>query len=104
MVTRILCGEFADGDELPSVRSMSRQMRAHHETIRKAYDSLAGLGVVVKYPRQAACVAEGASEKLRQVELAAFKTEELPAIAERMRLLGLDPDGLKVLLDSHLTG
>jgi len=56
---KILCGELAGGERLPSVRSLARRLRVHANTISAAYQELeaagqlelkAGSGVFVKAP------------------------------------------------------
>jgi DNA-binding transcriptional regulator YhcF (GntR family) len=94
---RILSGEYADGDELPSVRHLATERQAHHGTIRKAYDSLASEGVVTKRHGLNACVAEGGGAKLRSALRKEFIQGELPALVATMELLGFDWNDLKTL-------
>jgi GntR family transcriptional regulator len=101
MVESILTGEYAEGDELPSVRSLSTKLGAYHATIRKAYDDLAADGVISKRTGQPAVVAAGARERLNSLERDRFFANELPSFQARMKLLGLDWDDLRERAELH---
>ncbi|NTZ42047.1 GntR family transcriptional regulator [Altererythrobacter sp. SALINAS58] len=85
----IISGEYNDGDTLPSVRSCAKERRAHHDTVRKAYDTLAAEGVITKRRGLSPVVACGGTDKLLLLAKSAFLGEQLPAFAAQMRLLGL---------------
>ncbi|MCB9891457.1 MAG: GntR family transcriptional regulator [Planctomycetes bacterium] len=60
-------GELADGDRLPSVRDLARQVAVNPNTVQKAYDSLHTEGVIVR--RQGAgCFVSGRPALLRDDE------------------------------------
>ncbi len=86
----ILDGKVADGDPLPSVRSLATQHGANPLTVAKAYQTFQDEGLIVVKRGVGMFVAEGATARLRTAERKEFLEERWPAIAEKIRRLGLD--------------
>lgn len=85
----IIRDRLADGDELPSVRAVVNEWRAHHTTVRKAYDALAAEGIIMKRSGQRPIVAKDAAEKIRLSQRREFLELELPKLLMRMKELDL---------------
>jgi len=87
----MLDGTYADGDSLPSVRSLAAQHGANPLTVAKAYQTFQDEGLVVVRRGIGMFVATGAAARLRRAERERFVAEEWPRITARMQRLGLDP-------------
>ncbi|CAM2069243.1 GntR family transcriptional regulator [Sulfidibacter corallicola] len=91
MIALILSGAVAEGEALPSVRTVAADFRLNPITVSKAFQLLVETGLVEKRRGRGMFVAEGAHRQLLAAERAKFLTEEWPAIVSRIRQLGLDP-------------
>jgi GntR family transcriptional regulator len=90
----ILDGRVADGDPLPSVRSLAAEHGANPLTVAKAYQTFQDEGLVVVRRGVGMFVADGAAERLRRSERDDFLNHRWPAVAAQIRRLGLDLDDL----------
>ena len=90
----ILDGKVADGDPLPSVRSLAADFGANPLTVAKAYQTFQEEGLVVVKRGVGMFVAAGAAERLRTAERDDFLNHRWPAIAAQIRRLRLDADDL----------
>jgi GntR family transcriptional regulator len=86
----ILEGRVADGDPLPSVRSLAAEFGANPLTVAKAYQSFQDEGLVLVRRGVGMFVAPGATDRLRKTERDEFLNQRWPAIAAQIRRLGLD--------------
>src|SRR3546814_4075270 len=86
----ILDGQFGDGDMLPSVRSLAAEEGANPLTVAKAYQTFQDEGLVTVKRGVGMFVAEGATERLRDLMRADFLTNIWPPVAQQMRRIGLD--------------
>ncbi len=92
VVERILDGTFAEGEAVPSVRQVASDYNINHLTVAKAYQELVDNGLLEKRRGLGMFVLDGARGALTNNEQQIFMDEELPAFAERVRVLGLDMD------------
>lgn len=90
----ILEGRVADGDPLPSVRSLAADFGANPLTVAKAYQTFQEEGLVIVRRGVGMFVAAGAAERLRTSERKDFLENRWPDIASHIRRLGLDADDL----------
>ncbi|HEU0065679.1 MAG TPA: GntR family transcriptional regulator [Sphingomonas sp.] len=90
----ILRGEFAAGDQLPSVRALAAEHGANPLTVAKAYQSFQDDGYVEVRRGVGMFVLPGAAERLRITERDLFVNSHWPRIREHIVLLGLDMDDL----------
>lgn len=90
----IIDGTYPEGAMLPSVRAFAAEQGANPLTVAKAYQLFQLEGLVEVQRGVGMYVAKGAAEQLRQTERTTFVTREWPAIAARMRMLGLEPADL----------
>jgi DNA-binding transcriptional regulator YhcF (GntR family) len=98
VVERIMDGSFVEGEAIPSVRQVAADYQVNHLTVGKAYQELVELGLLQKRRGLGMYVTEGARSALTRQEQQQFIDEELPAFAERARMLGLDLDKVVELL------
>jgi GntR family transcriptional regulator len=87
----ILDGDFADGDPLPSVRSLAARHGANPLTVAKAYQTFQDDGLVVVKRGVGMFVADGASRRLREAERSDFLQSRWPAIAAQIKRLRIEP-------------
>ena len=87
---RIMDGTFPEGDAVPSVRQVASDYQINHLTVGKAYQELVDEGLLEKRRGLGMFVRSGACCALTNNEKQQFLDEELPAFAERVRVLGLD--------------
>ena len=99
MIALILSGAVAEGEALPSVRTVAADFRLNPITVSKAFQLLVETGLVEKRRGRGMFVAEGARRQLLAAERAKFLTEEWPAIVSRIRQLGLNPAELLASVD-----
>ena len=93
-IAMILDGTLAEGDALPSVRTVASEFQLNPITVSKSYQALVDEGLVEKHRGLGMFVIEGARKKLFNSEREKFITEEWPAMLSRIRQLGLDIDEL----------
>lgn len=90
VIDRVLDGSFPEGESIPSVRQVATDYRINHLTVGRAYQELVDMGLLEKRRGLGMFVAEGARRNLANDEQQHFLEQELPAFAERVRLLGLE--------------
>jgi GntR family transcriptional regulator len=98
VVERIMDGSFVEGEAVPSVRQVAADYQINHLTVGKAYQELVDLGLLQKRRGLGMYVTAGAQANLTSQEQQQFIDEELPAFADRARVLGLDLDQVIELL------
>ena len=90
VVQRVLDGTFAEGEAVPSVRQVASDYNINHLTVAKAYQELVDGGLLEKKRGLGMYVITGAREALSKNEQQKFLEEELPAFAQRIKMLGLE--------------
>ena len=90
----ILAGRFADGDPLPSVRTLAAEQGANPLTVAKAYQTFQEEGLVLVKRGVGMFVAPGAADQLRTAERKDFLENRWPSIVSHIRRLGLDAEDL----------
>jgi GntR family transcriptional regulator len=96
VVAMILDGVLAEGDPLPSVRTVAAEYRVNPLTVLKSYQELVDDGLIESRRGRGMFVNRGARRLLLKAERRKFLSEEWPAIRDTIRRLGLD---VKELLD-----
>ena len=86
----ILTGTLREGDQIPSVRSLSVKLSVNHITILKAYNDVAGRGLIHAVPGKGYFVSDGAREKLSANKRSLL--DELRSIADQLALAGVSKD------------
>jgi GntR family transcriptional regulator len=95
-VAMILDGTLAEGEALPSVRTVASEFQLNPITVSKSYQALVDEGLVEKRRGLGMFVREGARKQLIGSERAKFLNEEWPAMLARIEQLGLSIDELPV--------
>lgn len=94
VVAMILEGVLADGDPLPSVRSVAAEYRLNPLTVLKGYQQLVEEQLVEKRRGRGMFVAEGARRALMKDERQRFLEDEWPRIGARIQRLGFSVEEL----------
>ena len=93
-IAMILDGTLAEGDALPSVRTVASDFQLNPITVSKSYQALVDDELVEKRRGLGMFVCEGARQKLTESERQKFLNEEWPAMVTRIRQLGLEVNHL----------
>lgn len=93
-VAMILDGTLAEGDALPSVRTVASDFQLNPITVSKSYQALVDDDLVEKRRGLGMFVRIGARKKLTESERQKFLSEEWPAMILRIQQLGFDPNKL----------
>jgi len=72
---QIVAGILKEGDALPSMRSLARELRISVITTKRAYEELERAGLIVSHPGKGSFVAHGNLERIREQKL--MRIEEL---------------------------
>jgi GntR family transcriptional regulator len=94
LAASILEGNYAEGDQLPSVRAFAASHGANPLTVAKAYQALQDDGYVAVRRGVGMFVASGAIERLRVHEREIFLTRIWPRMRAHIERLGIDPADL----------
>lgn len=89
-IAMILDGTLAEGDTLPSVRTVASDFQLNPITVSKSYQTLVDDGLVEKRRGLGMFICAGARQQLMESERQKFLTEEWPAMVNRIGQLGLD--------------
>ena len=87
---RILSGELGGEDRIPSVREYGAMLGVNPNTMMRSYDKLLGEGIVYNKRGIGYFIAPDAREKVLARQREEFLKKEVPAILDRLALLGLD--------------
>jgi len=93
-IAMILDGTLAEGDALPSVRTVASDFQLNPITVSKSYQALVDDELVEKRRGLGMFVCVGAQQKLTESERQKFLNEEWPAMVTRIQQLGLDIEKL----------
>jgi GntR family transcriptional regulator len=100
VVARILEGAIAEGDPLPSVRSVAADYRVNPLTVLKGYQTLVDQQLVETRRGLGMFVMAGARARLREAEREKFLAEQWPRVYATIRRLGLDVGELLAAAES----
>ena len=102
-VAMILDGTLAEGEALPSVRTVAADLQLNPITVSKSYQTLVEEGLVEKRRGLGMFVREGARQQLIGSERAKFIEEEWPAMLARIEQLGLSLEELLAAVRARQT-
>ncbi len=94
VVAMILEHAIAEGEALPSARTVAAEYKINHLTVLKAYQELSDEGLVENRRGVGLFVTPGARDRLMRAERKRFLQDEWPRIRKRMQRLGLSPEDL----------
>ncbi len=98
VVAMILDGVLAEGDPLPSVRTVAAEYRVNPLTVLKSYQQLVDEGLIESRRGRGMFVNPGARDLVLGAERQTFLRDEWPRIHATVKRLGLD---VKELLDGE---
>ncbi|WP_412497558.1 GntR family transcriptional regulator [Vibrio furnissii] len=99
---QILQGIWPEGEALPSVRTVSADLKINHLTVMKGYQLLVDEGLVEKRRGQGMFVASGALSQLRTQQRQHFLGQQIPQIAATLAQLDMSLDDFMQQLKQHI--
>ena len=94
---QILSGKLKEGDALPSVRALAKDLRISVITTKRAYEELEREGFIVSLTGKGSFVAGANTELIREEHLRRLE-DHLREAVSLSHLCGLDLDGLTSIL------
>ena len=94
----IINGEIADGEVLPSVRTMSADLRISALTVKKAYDRLEDEGFVTTVHGKGTFVNTADRQMAAEARRKAVE-DDFSAAVQRAKAAGLDDDEIRAALE-----
>ena len=91
-------GQLVEGDELPSLRSVAKELRVNYHTVARAYEALESDGVVTRVRGKPFVVAK----KGGKMEPISVLVDEINALADRAKGLGISKTELKKAVDAAM--
>ena len=96
---QILSGALREDEALPSIRDLARDLRISVITTKRAYEELAGAGLIYTLPGKGSFVAARNMELLREEHLKQIE-EHLSAALALARREGLGGEELRQMLEA----
>lgn len=92
----ILSGQVAEGEALPSIRVLAKDLRISVITTKRAYDELENEGFIYTLPGKGCFVAERSTELLREENLRKIEShmQEIRRLANACRLTEQELDDM----------
>ena len=87
---RVLSGEFATGDRIPSVREWGAAIGVNPNTVARSYDVLSERGIIENKRGIGFFVKPDARERIAALRRKEFIDIELPEFIRKAELLGID--------------
>ena len=97
----VMAGELAEGEQLPSIRSLATQLRISAITTKRAYQDLEAQGFIHTVPGKGCFVAGDNLELLREERLRMVE-ESLARAVSDARAAGITAQELREMLDLQL--
>ncbi|MBP6899484.1 MAG: GntR family transcriptional regulator [Burkholderiaceae bacterium] len=94
LAARLLDGEIAEGEAMPSVRSLASHYLINPLTVSRALQALDDEGLLDNRRGLGLYVRPGARERLRRTARQRFLNAEWPQLRARLSRLGLGPTDL----------
>jgi len=91
---RILQGEWAEGERIPSIRELAVSLGVNPNTVTKSYQALTDREIIANQRGLGYFVAEGARKTILREIKDEFVSEELPRVFRTMTLLEMSIDEL----------
>ena len=87
---RILSGELKGGDRIPSVREYGADIGVNPNTMMRSYEKLTADGVIYNKRGIGYFLSDDALDSVLAAQRKDFIEKDVPAIRQRLHLLGLD--------------
>lgn len=97
--TAVLRGDLSEGDALPSIRGLARDLRVSVITTTRAYADLAAEGFITNVPGKGSYVLPRDSELVREQLLREIEADLLNGL-RKAQLAGLPPNELRKIIDA----
>jgi len=94
LAAQLLDGQPADGEPMPSVRTLAGQYLLNPLTVNRAMQALGDEGLLENRRGLGLFVRPGARERLKASERERFLNDEWPRLRERLRRLEISPEQL----------
>jgi len=94
LAARLLDGELTEGAPMPSVRALASGYMLNPLTVSRALQALDADGLLEHRRGLGLFVRPGARDRLRAAARSRFLATEWPALRERLRRLGINPQDL----------
>lgn len=91
---RILQGEWAEGERIPSIRELAVSVGVNPNTVTKSYQALTDRQIIENQRGLGYFVAANARQTILREMKGEFVQEELPRVFRTMRLLDMSMDEL----------
>lgn len=92
---RILSGELHGEDRIPSVREYGADIGVNPNTVMRSYEKLTADGIIYNKRGIGYFVSADAREKILDAQRKDFLEKDVPAIKQRLALLGLNAEVFK---------
>ncbi|ASB48977.1 GntR family transcriptional regulator [Alkalitalea saponilacus] len=96
---RIITGELPVGSKIPSVRELAATMGVNHNTIMRAYLEMQRDEIIQNQRGIGYFVAEDAINKINKIRKEEFFKYQFPEFLHQVKVLGLNKEDLKPLLN-----
>ena len=103
LMEQVLQGQLVADDRMPSVRDVASRMGVNPNTVVRSFDQLQQDEIIYQRRGQGYFVEAEAKERIIGLWRRQFIDEELPALRQRMQLLGLTFDELKDMTAANQT-
>lgn len=94
LAARLLDGELAEGEPMPSVRNLASRYLINPLTVSRAIQALGDEGLLETRRGLGVFVRPGARERLRHAARERFLRDEWPQLRSRLRRLGITGEQL----------
>ena len=91
---RVLEGEWAAGERIPSIRELAFELGVNPNTVTRSYQALLDWGIVVNQRGRGYFVDDRAAERALAAMREEFVRDEVPRIVRAMQMLGIGIDEL----------
>lgn len=99
---QILVGDYAEGDQVPSINELAAFHRINPATANRAVSDLVAQGILVKRRGVGMFVADGAREAIASRRRAGLVDQYIRPLIEQASALGITPDALLKLIAGEL--
>nr|WP_237725345.1 GntR family transcriptional regulator [Vibrio fluvialis] len=99
---QILQGIWPEGEPLPSVRTVSADLKINHLTVMKGYQLLVDEGLVEKRRGQGMYVASGALNQLQTQQRQQFLEQQIPQIAATLTQIDMSLEDFMQQLKQYI--
>ena len=98
---RIVAKEWESEDRIPSVRDVAAELGVNPNTVLRTFDHLQQNEIIYNRRGLGYFVAENAVERILNIQREYFLNEEIPTVLQRMRMLGITINDLRVIAENQ---